>query len=97
MRWNVGNAAADAAVLAKAAENGSRGSCTGKTRAGNQMGRAKAAESRSRRKCDGKKRTSEQVANGCPINETLPKTLDEMIANMASMCVIFLNFSRTNN
>ena len=75
-RWNVGDAAADAAVLAKAAESGSRGSCAGKKRAGEQTGlAANAAGNGSRRKCGGKKRAT--------------KTLDEMIANMASMCETF--------
>ena len=82
--WNVGDAAADAAVLAKASESGSGGSCAGKKRAGEQTGlAAKAAGSGSRRKCGGKKRAT--------------KTLNEIIANMASMCVTFLHFIRTVN
>ena len=92
VRWNVGDAAADAAVLAKAAESGSRGSCAGKKRTDDQTGlAAKTAGSGGRRKCGGSKCASEQVARG----DKRAKTLNKRIADMASVCVMFSHFSRT--
>ena len=76
-------------MLSKAAESGSRGSCAGKKKADDQTGlAAKTAGSGGRRKCGGSKRASKQVASG----DKRAKTLNEMLADMASVCAVFSHF-----